>query len=498
MKKIIYSINRMAFGLEKNIIGKFISVFEQNSKVDKAIIFGSRAKGNYRPDSDIDIAIKGQDITTNDIIKMSIAFEEKGITQKADLINYYSIKEPLLTEHIDRVGIELFSRWKEVKLGDVVEINKNSLSKNYPFEEIEYLDTGSITRGKIESLQPYKLKAAPSRAKRLVSNNDIIYSTVRPIQRHYGFIEKKKENLVVSTGFAVISAIEGKANPKFLYHLLSSDDVVNYLDTVAEGSTSAYPSLRPEDLALLDIVLPPIKEQKAIEEILSGLDDKIDVLHRQNKTLEQLAETLFKQWFIEEAESQSEKQLLLGDLIESVSITHSFPSDKIVFLNTSDIYLGDVLVHEPVDVKSLPGQAKKTIQKHDILFSEIRPANRRWAYVNFDADNYVVSTKLMVLRSKNILSQAFIYFYLTNPQTVDWLQLLAESRSGTFPQITFDQLKDLKINIPSDSILNDSVKWCETAIEKIKSNSTQIQTLSKLRDTLLPKLMSGEVKVKIN
>ena len=132
------------------------------------------------------------------------------------------------------------------------------------------------------------------------------------------------------------------------------------------------------------------------------------------------------------------------------------------------------------------------------MFSEIRPANRRWAYVNFDADNYVVSTKLMVLRSKNILSQAFIYFYLTNPQTVDWLQLLAESRSGTFPQITFDQLKDLKINIPSDSILNDSVKWCETAIEKIKSNSTQIQTLSKLRDTLLPKLMSGEVKVKIN
>ena len=64
-----------------------------------------------------------------------MTFEEKGITQKADLINYYSIKEPLLTEHIDRVGIELFSRWKEVKLGDVVEINKNSLSKNYPFEE---------------------------------------------------------------------------------------------------------------------------------------------------------------------------------------------------------------------------------------------------------------------------------------------------------------------------------------------------------------------------
>jgi len=188
--------------------------------------------------------------------------------------------------------------------------------------------------------------------------------------------------------------------------------------------------------------------------------------------------------------------LLLGDLIDSVSITHTFPSDKIVFLNTSDIYLGDVLIHEPVDVKTLPGQAKKSIRKNDILFSEIRPANGRYAYIDFNAENYVVSTKLMVLRSKNILSQAFIYFYLTNSQTVDWLQVLAESRSGTFPQITFDQLRDLKINIPSDSILNDSIKWCENTIAKIKSNTNQILTLTQLRDTLLPKLMSGLVRLK--
>lgn len=185
----------------------------------------------------------------------------------------------------------------------------------------------------------------------------------------------------------------------------------------------------------------------------------------------------------------------MGDLIESVSITHKFPSDKIIFLNTSDIYLGNVLIHEPIDANSLPGQAKKSIQKHDILFSEIRPANGRYAYIDFDADNYVVSTKLMVLRSKNILSQAFIYFYLINSQTVDWLQMVAESRSGTFPQITFEQLRDLKINIPSDLILKDSIKLCESTIQKLKSNTRQIRTLESLRNTLLPKLMSGEVRV---
>ena len=100
----------MTFGLEQHIIDKIISVFEANAKVDKAYVFGSRAKGNYRPDSDIDIAIKGIDITLNDILKMSVAFEDKGIKNKIDLIDYTSIKEPALQEHIVRVGIEFYSR----------------------------------------------------------------------------------------------------------------------------------------------------------------------------------------------------------------------------------------------------------------------------------------------------------------------------------------------------------------------------------------------------
>ncbi|MBY0500138.1 MAG: restriction endonuclease subunit S [Nitrosomonas sp.] len=248
-------------------------------------------------------------------------------------------------------------------------------------------------------------------------------------------------------------------------------------------------------LKSVSLNLPPLPEQKAIASILSSLDDKIDLLHRQNKTLEAMAETLFRQWFVEEAEIQSENQLILGELIESVSITHKLQTDTIIFLNTSDIYKGDVLINSQVNVDSLPGQAKKSIQRNDILFSEIRPANGRWAYIHFDAEDYVVSTKLMVLRSKGFLSQAFVYFFLTNSQTVDWLQLLAESRSGTFPQITFDQLRDLKINIPSKSILSNSIEWCESALKKINSNSIQIRTLETLRDTLLPKLMSGEVRV---
>lgn len=284
---------------------------------------------------------------------------------------------------------------------------------------------------------------------------------------------------------------EDKADLDFIYYTLTHFQ--RELKHIGEGSVQDNINLGTFQDILFPI--PPLPEQKAIASVLSSLDDKIDLLHRQNKTLEAMAETLFRQWFVEEAEIQSENQLTLGELIESVSITHRLQTDTIIFLNTSDIYKGNVLNNSQVNVNSLPGQAKKSIQRNDILFSEIRPANGRWAYIHFDAEDYVVSTKLMVLRSKGFLSQAFVYFFLTNSQTVDWLQLLAESRSGTFPQITFDQLKDLKINIPSKSILSNSIEWCESALKKINSNSTQIRTLETLRDTLLPKLMSGEVRV---
>ena len=135
-----------------------------------------------------------------------------------------------------------------------------------------------------------------------------------------------------------------------------------------------------------------------------------------------------------------------GELAESVSVTHSFSKPQLIFLNTSDIDRGRVLHRDYTPVATWPGQAKKSIQKGDILFSEIRPANGRYAFVDFDADDYVVSTKLMVIRPKpEKVSPRFLYHFLTSRKITDWLQHLAESRSGTFPQITFDQVAELEL-----------------------------------------------------
>lgn len=191
------------------------------------------------------------------------------------------------------------NKWNQYKLKDLVNINASSVSKHDNLSCILYLDTGSVTAGKIKELLEVSYNNAPSRAKRKVKNSSIVYSMVRPNQLHYGLIKNPSKNMIVSTGFAVIDCYEERANSKFIYYWLTQSCITNFLQAIAENSTSAYPAIRPEDLENLDISLPPLDEQKRIAEILGAFDDKIELLQKQNKTLEDMAKALFKSWFVD-------------------------------------------------------------------------------------------------------------------------------------------------------------------------------------------------------
>jgi type I restriction enzyme S subunit len=175
----------------------------------------------------------------------------------------------------------------------------------------------------------------------------------------------------------------------------------------------------------------------------------------------------------------------LGDLVESISVRHAFNKTKLIFLNTSDILNGKVLNKSYADINTFPGQAKKSIKKGDILFSEIRPKNKRFALVNFDADDYVVSTKLMVLRRKSeLIDNKFLYFYLTSDQTINYLQSIAEGRSGTFPQITFNELRDIKIKLPDINEQKAIANILSTLDEKIETNNQINEKLEEMAQAL--------------
>lgn len=175
------------------------------------------------------------------------------------------------------------------------------------------------------------------------------------------------------------------------------------------------------------------------------------------------------------------KDYKLGELIQSISIKHKFDKDKLIFLNTSDVLEGDILHSEYSEVAKMPGQAKKSIAKGDILFSEIRPKNKRFALVKTEADDYVVSTKLMVLRRvSDVVDMKFLYKYLTSETTLDYLQMLAEGRSGTFPQITFGELKNLVIQLPPIKEQISIANILSSLDEKIETNKLINKTLEEI------------------
>jgi len=186
----------------------------------------------------------------------------------------------------------------------------------------------------------------------------------------------------------------------------------------------------------------------------------------------------------------------LGDIAKNVSITFDFNrTPEVVFINTGDVLEGDFLHSKRSPHVSLPGQAKKSIRPDDILFSEIRPANKRYAYVDIDSSDYVVSTKFMIIRGSKEIHPRLLYRILTAKETLNEFQLQAESRSGTFPQITFDSISHLPIVLPPIDIQEAFQRTVTKMDTQIKVNKQQSRTLATLRDTLLPKLLSGEIRV---
>ena len=175
----------------------------------------------------------------------------------------------------------------------------------------------------------------------------------------------------------------------------------------------------------------------------------------------------------------------IGNVCKSISQTYNFKDEyQIIFLNTGDISNGQVLKKSYMDIKNLPGQAKKRIKINDILFSEIRPINKRYAFIDFDANEFVVSTKLMVIRCNNIIYPKFLYYLLTEIKMLRYFQMLAESRSGTFPQITFDIIKTIQIPIPNLNEQRTIVRFIENIDNKLILIQKQNHTLESIGQVL--------------
>jgi type I restriction enzyme S subunit len=180
----------------------------------------------------------------------------------------------------DELDQEIPEGWECANLGTLIKTNpENYNAKKDKFREIHYLDTGSITNNRMDKLQMLKLgqDTIPSRAKRKIKHNDIVYSTVRPNLRHFGLIKNPPPNMLVSTGFVVIRSKKEHVSNELILCWLSNDQTIDYFHSKAEMSVSTYPSIKPEDIEELLVPVPKERELKHFNKVLVPIFNRLSI-----------------------------------------------------------------------------------------------------------------------------------------------------------------------------------------------------------------------------
>lgn len=277
-------------------------------------------------------------------------------------------------------------------------------------------------------------------------------------------------------------------DPHFLTYYLLSAEVQHRLKNHANGAVVAH--LNVSDIRNLWVTLPELEEQVAIGKILRSIDDKIELNRQINDNLEQQASFLFQDWL-----SNCNSNVSIRELAENVLDYTQNKCEQVYLLNSSDVTEGRFSSLPLVSNTNLKGQFKKRFKKGDILYSEIRPRNRHYAYCYFDADRYIASTRLIILRAKPdmLTSSTVLYQYLMLNSVFEEFTLKTESRSGTFPQGNYEDLSSIRV--PYSANQEEIAKSLEAIYEQLWNNLKENERLEALRDSLLPKLMSGELKI---
>ncbi|MCT7542453.1 restriction endonuclease subunit S [Aliarcobacter cryaerophilus] len=397
---------------------------------------------------------------------------------------------------------------RECKLGECIEVINGYAFKSQNFLEEQIENSLPVVKIKNVANGDVNLKAVQfhlfdkNLEKYLIQKNDVLIALTgnhpQAITQVVGEVSKYKlgELAFLNQRVAKIKARENMSND-FLYYFLKDDASHDYLASQSSGSANQA-NISKSDIENMPISLPHLEEQKAIAEVLSSLDDKIDLLHRQNQTLESLAQTLFRQWFIEEAKEEWEEKPLsfFGDIIcgKTPSKSNSQYFDgNVPFIKIPDMH-GNTFIFKTTDTLSEVGkesQKNKTLPAKSICVSCI-------ATVGLVSMNIIESQTNQQINSIVTNKDIYRYFlYLFMKSSYELLHTMASGGTATLNLNTGDFSK-MEILKPDNETLQKFHKIIEPTFDKIFINSKQIQTLENLRDILLPKLLSGEIRVKFD
>lgn len=419
---------------------------------------------------------------------------------------------------------------KNINIRDIAKLNQETYTKNSLPVYIKYLDTGSLTKNKIESFQIFNTTTdkLPSRAQRKVRNNTILYSTIRPNQEHYGIIENDFDDLIVSTGFTTIDIIDKNIHPKFIYYLLIQNQITEHLHTIGMNAVSAYPTISPNDIGNLQFSLPSLPTQKSIAKVLSDLDAKIELNNKINKELEAMAKTLYDYWFVQFDFPNKEGKPYKssgGKMVYNKEINRDIPEGwevkklgDIIKFQRGISYKSSEIINEGIHMinlnsfnldgtyknsglKNFTGKytENQIVKSGDLLIAATdvtRNADiigKAIIVPSYYEKDIVFSMDIAKIIPKKNITSSFLMMLFNSNHYHNYIKWYA---SGTIVlHLNIDGIKWYKSEIPPIDLLKKFDEIYFYIANRINKTEKQNQELSSLRDWLLPMLMNGQVLV---
>jgi type I restriction enzyme S subunit len=381
------------------------------------------------------------------------------------------------------------SEWKEMRLNQIAKIEK----KNWKVgdSDLPYIGLEHIIQGKLRISSLGKSSEVASN-KYYFDRDCFLFGKLRPYFRK---LYRPNFNGICSTDIWVVKP-KAECDKNFLFYFFANKEFVDQSYSTSGGTR--MPRADWKFMSTTSWRVPELIEQQAIAEVLSSLDDKIDLLNRQNKTLEQMAETLFRKWFIEDAKKEWE-MLKVKDI--AIHKKDSVNPSKNPFVEYKHYSLPafDSGKRPQIELGSNIHSNKYLVHENSILVSKLNPRIPRiWLNLNNVDDKCICSTEFQVIKPKETEYLGFLFCLLKSDDAVSELEMSASGTSGSHQRVRPEDILNLCFNTPSIDRIIEFSKLVEPLLAKTLTNQTSINILEQKRDTLLPKLMSGEVRVKMN
>lgn len=499
--------------------------------------YGSRVKWTARPNSDLDLVAFTTPAQQPLVSELKEALAESNLPFLVDFHVWDEVPERfheiIRKEYVvfqdaavNQVMREAACDYPITRVGDLAD----SISETHKMqkERLIFLNTSDILHGKFLHHTYSVVKDWPGQAKKSIRKDDILFSEIRPANGRWAFVENEADDYVVSTKLMVIRARKDRVFPKFLYQYLTSTEITSWLQHLAESRSGTFPQITFDEVASLELPLPPISEQKNIANIIGVLNDKIELNRRMNATLEAMARALFQSWFVdfdpvrakldgrqptgldaataalfpEHFEHGEDGMLPVGwqaAAIEKLCAINAWTLSKnddlkvLEYVEISEVNRGNIANIATYTRGEEPSRARRRLRHGDTVLSTVRPDRGSYFLALYPPENRVASTGFAVLTPTKA-PWSFIHAAMTQPEVSDYLGQMADG--GAYPAVRPEIIGSMKVALPNEpKILEAFHRTCAPLFEQAEANRAQSRTLATLRDALLPKLLSGDIRV---